>query len=400
MNFSGLGDISSSINIQSRQEQNKYDFCLKFDQDDLLRNSNYFLNSAGHIREFYKLLFKGIESRIKFIMMENEEMKECIKSLIDELMKIIEYKNKTCIKNLQWKPVEIQLDKDRREVNSINNVLNNLNFDYTTNNISNQKFTNNFSKNNNFNKNLNKINNNQDKHQLGYLRNYDILNESNILFKLIETDREEFRIHLNLLIKNFREAFLYDVLKLSPDNEFSFYFSEFRKENLVIDNKTEEINLPLFKEIHEFIKYFKKSNLDCLMKNLEKNISEFNELTKNILYISTTPKYILSSNKSDLNNRDLIFNNQGSILSKSYRNYENNIKRKDETLKISSRDNEFDKKLIINSNKDGQNSDFNSENFNFNNILLKLDDKMHKINSDIKLRIEIIEDKFIQLNSI
>jgi hypothetical protein len=79
-------------------------------------------------------------------------------------------------------------------------------------------------------------------------------------------------------------------------------------ENLVIDNKTEEINLPLFKEIHEFIKYFKKSNLDCLMKNLEKNISEFNELTKNILYISTTPKYILSSNKSDLNNRDLIFN--------------------------------------------------------------------------------------------
>ncbi len=406
-----MGNSTSKINIFQKSlidESSKKEGLLEENEKiNFVKNSHYFIKSAGLLKEFYQLLFKGIEERIKYVMLENEEMKDCIKSLINELMNIVEFKLKTCAKNLQWKNVDLNNNKNnyKERDNKLNNdniniVLNNLNFDYSTNKINNINY--NRSDINNIDTNNEKFNiedktDNDNIHNIiGSFRNYNVEKEKTNLNRMLELNKEDFISNLNDLLKKFREVYLYDVLKISPNDEFSFSYSVNEKQNEITDNKTNIMSLAFYKEIHEFFEYFKKGNFVEMIKNFENTIKDFDKSIRNVSQIQSPKEFILPSHKSksNFNNEDFIFNNQGSFYSNSFRNFNINKNNNNDTIKITLRENDIDNKIPSNSNKDVHFSDFNSENFN-NNIVIKLEDKIHKINSDIRLKIEELENKFI-----
>lgn len=391
-NFIGTGNNSSNFIIQTKNE----DLLSTNENENLIKNSLYYRNSAGALKEFYILLFRGIESRLKSLIIENDELKDCIKSLINELMNIVEFKMKTCVKNLKWHTFDFN---DRYKYNQeINNILNNLNFDYSSQNINNvnngcldqthdYKIENN--KNNEF------INEEQ---ILGSFRNNKFSLEKTQLNKLLEINKEDFTSKLNILLKTFREIYLYDVIKVSPEDEFLYTYCENAKQSEIIDNKPNLVDMPFYKGIFEFFENFKKGNFIELIKNFENTLKDFTKFTQDINEIST-PRDILQSHKSNIPNEEFIFNNQGSLSSNSFKN-NNFMNKNNDTIKITLRDTEFERKFNSNSNKERQFSDFNSENFNINFILPKLEDKIHKINCDIRLKIEEIEQKLLEFDKI
>lgn len=436
---------SNIMSINNNKVSDSSNLLMLNEKENCLRNNEHFKKSSGFLKEFYNLLFKGIQTRIAFIMKENEEMKDCIRSLINELMNMVEFKLKSSLKLLNWDAENIfsnQKNNNKTQnlnynSSNLNENLNKLNFEYPLiNKEANQNKENLNNENNPNTPNTDyEIDVNHKEYILGSFRNYNFINEKKKLKNLLELNKEDFGLNLDALLKKFRACYLYDTLKINPSEEFSFSYSQNEKENEIIDNKPFIASMPFYKEIIEFFRFFEKENLTEVIKNIENVIKEVEKYTKNINIIHNNNLNIghcsdnytdkisfnrdvaLNSHKSNYNNEDFMFNNHGSFASNPIKDNiqtnlnsnNNNNNNQENTIKISLRDDIDKDKLnnfILNSYKACTNSDFNNENLNtnlnyvFNNNFIKLEDKIHKINTDIRLKIEDLENKLIEIDGI
>jgi hypothetical protein len=447
-------------NFNNKNLLNNFDI-----KNNSLRNSNYFKRSSGSLKEFYLLLFQGIEKRIKFVISENEEIKDCIKSLIDELSKIIEFKNKTTLKNLIWTTnnntnntnTNANNDKNNNLINNNYNsqMIKNSNIDNANNNNYNNNNETNHNNQNHINNNNIKINitdkdkdkdkdiinnNNSlhEKQEKNYLEfsniinnkinnninynNYDPdlnldlnlnlnLNNKNIsdffssensrfkLKALLELNKEDFITELNEFLKIFREVYLYDTIKLNPSKEFNFSFLESERQNFLIDNKQKLNNLPFYESIKDFFVLFSNENYTEFYKNLQNLNSEIEKISKNLQYENENEKF--NEKETEKSNKKFNENENENEDFFDKQSFNSGIN----TIKISMKDSEIPNFNNINMNtitgrQNNKFSDFNSQGFNINEIMIKLDDKLQRINSDVKNQIEDMENKMLLIDEL
>lgn len=295
------------------------------------------------------------------------------------MTKIVEFKMKTTVKNLIW-------SNDNNNNSAPNSqIINNLNFDYTSNSNFNSN-NNNISSNERPEKNLEFSSNKKNNFS-------DFFSSEISKFKLralLELNKEDFISELNDLLKKFREIYLYDTIKINPSKEFNFSFLENERQNLLIDNKQKLNNLPFYEDIKKLFALLSNENFSEFFQNIQKANIELEKINRNFY-----DEKIFNPKE----NEDYLFDKQSLNSPTENINANNSIK-----INIKEKENELDKNSNFNVNtisgRHQKFSDFNSQGFDINEIMIKLDDKIHRINSDVKLQIEDLESKLIEIEDL
>ena len=181
--------------------------------DNFLKNSpSIILNQVNYSKDFYALIFKSFNEKLKVTSQENTDLKECIKFLRDEINQYINFK-----KTILYQFSQESIMKDNIALKDCSGLINTdvFNLDFTT--------------------------------------------SKNEVLQLF-----------NELIDNFRFLLIYDFYKIEPEKEFNF--DEVRKN--FVNKKYSLENIPYFKSIQSSVERLNLDKLIETKNNIDKSINK------------------------------------------------------------------------------------------------------------------------------
>lgn len=186
--------------------------------DNFLKNSTSTIqNQINSSRDFYSLIFKSYNDKVKILAIENNDLRECIKNIRKEINQYIDFK-----KEILFRFCRDSIEKENILTKSCSEIINPdiFNLDYKNSKIN--------------------INN-----------------------------------HFNEIIDNFRFLLIYDFYKIDPDKEF--YFDEIKR--TFKNNKFSLENIPYYANISSIMNQLKIDKI-IELKNKVQKIINFDEKYK------------------------------------------------------------------------------------------------------------------------
>lgn len=187
--------------------------------DNFLKNSpSIILNQVNYTKDFYNLIFKSFNEKLKIINKENKDLKECLKFLKDEFLNYIDFKKKILYMYSQEK-----FQADSQILKNCSNII-----------------------------------------------NKDIFNLN------FESSKNEILQLFSDVIDNFRFVLMYDIYKINPETEFNY-----EEITSTIKNNTYNIeNIPYYNNIKSTVEKLNLSGLEDLKKDIESRLSQKDNNTK------------------------------------------------------------------------------------------------------------------------
>lgn len=189
--------------------------------DNFLKNSpSIIFNQVNYSKDFYNLIYRSYNDKLKTIIQENKDLKECFNFLIKEISQYTEFK-----KEIMMKLTKEKIEGGGDLFGNFNNIINpdvfNLDFDSAKNEI--------------------------------------------LMF-------------FNVFINSFRFFLIYDLYQVNPETEFNF------KEafNLFQDKKYNTESLPYYKQIKNTIQKLNLDKLEDVKKEVEKVIKNDKRTKKSL----------------------------------------------------------------------------------------------------------------------
>lgn len=187
--------------------------------DNFLKNSpSIILNQVNYTKDFYNLIFKSFNEKLKLINKENKDLKECLKFLKEEFMNYIDFKKKILYMYAQEK-----FQSDSQIMKNCSNII-----------------------------------------------NKDIFNLN------FESSKNEILQLFSDVIDNFRFVLMYDIYKINPESEFNY-----EEITNTLKNNTYNIeNVPYFNNIKSAVEKLNLGGLEDLKKDIESRLNQKDQNTK------------------------------------------------------------------------------------------------------------------------
>lgn len=187
--------------------------------DNFLKNSpSIILNQVNYTKDFYNLIFKSFNEKLKLINKENKDLKECLKFLKEEFMNYIDFKKKILYMYAQEK-----FQSDSQIMKNCSNII-----------------------------------------------NKDIFNLN------FESSKNEILQLFSDVIDNFRFVLMYDIYKINPESEFNY-----EEITNTLKNNTYNIeNVPYFNNIRSAVEKLNLGGLEDLKKDIESRLNQKDQNTK------------------------------------------------------------------------------------------------------------------------
>jgi hypothetical protein len=176
--------------------------------DNFLKNSpSIIFNHVNYSRDFYSLLYKCYEEKIKNLVNENKELRDCFRFLKEEIIQYVDFKQ-----ILLFKLAQDKLDPETSPFKDCANII-----------------------------------------------NKDIFNLD------FEAGKNEVLQYFNEIIENFRSAVVYDIYKVNPKEELDF--EEVKSQ--IKNNKYTINNIPYYNRIKETVENLNLDKLEEIVKQLK-----------------------------------------------------------------------------------------------------------------------------------
>ena len=176
--------------------------------DNFLKNSpSIILNQINYSKDFYNLIFKSFNEKFNQISQENKDLKECLKSLREEITSYIELK-----KQILYKFASDKFESDSLQLKNAPDFINLKIFD------------------------------------LDFI-----------------TAKDDILLYFNEVIDNFRFLLMYDIYKINHESEFKF-----EEVKNTFKNKNYDLqNIPYYEKIKSSVERLNLDRLEEVKKDIE-----------------------------------------------------------------------------------------------------------------------------------
>jgi hypothetical protein len=303
---------------------------------DNVKNSPTNMYNIKSLKEFYNLIFQAFDEKMKYVLAENQDLRDCYKLILREIKQFVSFKKE---------------------------LLSKFSKDFINDDIKNK------------------------------MSQFDNLLNENIFELDFNDSRDMILTNYNDILNIFRFILLYDLMKIDPSEEFNY--DELRRE--ISNKKYEVVDVPYYYSIKTNLENINKLEkfMDFAKDNkIKLNNNNNNNIINNANISFDNTNNINSNTNNNNNNNNNTLRKKSSVRKDDIFIINNNNNEVNTGRNLTAK---FNDDIIINNNS-GSNIYINDNNVNVTNISCNQD--LDQINKELLDTINYMEEKFDRLENV